>query len=391
MVKNLLKLRFIDPLTEFIHDARAIGMILFSSTIVSLLLANIDKVSKGYKKIWSLGFDGTSDPHFSIGIFHFPNTPLACINDFLMAFFFLLAGMEIKRELVQGELSSFKKSVLPFAAAIGGMLVPAIIFFLINRGSTSIRGWAIPMATDIAFALGIASLLGKRVPAPLKIFLIALAIIDDLGAILIIALFYGGKIQLAYLLVSCLIIGLLFLIDKRKIKFGLLQVVLGVFLWYCMFNSGIHATIAGVLFSLFIPKKLLNSLEQKFHIPVYFIIMPIFALANTAIQFPANTWQLLSGGLSWGIMIALCIGKPLGICGISYLLVKGKFAELPTGIRWNKMIGAGLLAGVGFTMSLFISSLAFDEIVLQDISKISVLFASLLAMLAGYLWLKFVD
>lgn len=382
------KHRFLDPLTEFIHDSRAIGITLLSCTVLSLILANITSVGNWYKEFWNLGFDGTQTPHLHIGTLSFPNSPLLFINDFLMTFFFFLAGMEIKRELVEGEFSSLKKSLLPFVGAIGGMIVPALLYTKFNWDSEYMHGWAIPTATDIAFALGVSSLLGNRVPASLKIFLTALAIIDDLGAIVVIALFYGRHINLIYLSGCLAIVGVFLFLNNRRIQFGLLHWILGLLLWYCMFNSGIHSTVAGVIFALLIPTSLLKNLEQKFHIPVYFIVMPVFALANTAITFHANSLEVLTGSLSWGIIAGLCIGKPLGICSVSYLMVKNKFAELPAGVNWNKMIGAGLLAGIGFTMSIFISALAFKGLAQQDISKISVLTASLIAMSAGYAWLK---
>ena len=379
---------FIDPLTAFIHDSRAIGITLLSCTILSLCLANFSITSETFTHFWHMGFDGTAEHHFHASFLSLPNSPLVIINDLLMAFFFCLAGMEIKREMVNGELSSFKKSLLPIAAAIGGMIVPAIIFAQFNRGGNYMNGWAIPTATDIAFTLGIASLLGKRVPVSLKIFLTALAIIDDLGAIIVIALFYGGDIQWMYLLCSAVIVAAILLLNKRKINFGILHIVLGLLLWYCMFNSGIHATVAGVVFAFLIPTELLKRFELKMHIPVYFIIIPLFALANTAIVLPANALQTLNSSLSWGIIAGLCMGKPLGICLAVYVLVNRKWADLPSGVDWHKIIGAGMLAGIGFTMSIFIATLAFDEAATEDVAKISVLLASVIAMIAGYILLR---
>jgi NhaA family Na+:H+ antiporter len=387
---NFFKRNFIDPLTEFIHDSRAIGISLLICTALSLVVSNISwaHIGEFYRTMWAYNFDGTNNHHTHFGILSLPNSPLLVINDFLMAFFFFLAGMEIKREVLQGELSTIKKSLLPIAAAIGGMLMPAILFTQFNRGTEFMSGWAIPTATDIAFTLGVASLLGKRVPISLKIFLTALAIIDDLGAIIVIALFYGGHIQFGFILLSAMILFLLHLLKKYKAKFGPIQWILGFFLWYCMFNSGIHATVAGVLFAFMIPEHSLRKIEAKFHIPVYFIVVPIFALANTAILFPANSLQTLTGSLSWGIIVGLCLGKPLGICGACYFVVSRGFAELPQHVNWKKMIGAGLLAGIGFTMSIFIATLAFKDPAQNDVAKISVLIASLIAMLSGYFWLK---
>jgi Na+:H+ antiporter, NhaA family len=390
MVFRFLKHTFLDPLKEFIHDSRAIGITLLLFTGVSLVLANTHgPIGDGYRHFWEISFDGTTNHHLHLGFLSLPNSLLLIINDLLMAIFFFLAGMEIKSELTSGELSGIKKSLLPVAAAVGGMLVPAVIFSLFNKGTVNLQGWAIPTATDIAFTLGVASLLGKRVPVALKIFLTALAIIDDLGAIIVIALFYGGAIHFMYLVACAVVIGILLLLNHYKVKFGPLHLLLAFVLWYCMFNSGIHATVAGVLFAFMVPTRLLHRFQIGLHVPVYFIIMPVFALANTAILFPENSLQALTGSLSWGILTGLIIGKPLGITLASFFLVKNKWAELPTNTCWYQMIGGGILAGIGFTMSIFISTLAFNTPEQQDIAKISVLLASLLAMLIGCGWLIF--
>lgn len=386
---HFLKRKFINPLTEFIYDSRAIGITLLSCTAFSLLLSNVGHLGEIYRNLWLISFDGTENNHTIIGFISLPNSPIIIINDFLMSLFFFLAGMEIKREMAEGQLSSVRKSLLPIIAAIGGMLMPAILFSLFNHGTRFINGWAIPTATDIAFTLGVASLLGSRVPLSLKIFLTALAIIDDLGAIIIIAVFYGGHFQLLFIILTIVISIILFLLKKYKTSFGLLQWFLGFMLWYCMFNSGIHATVAGVLFAFLIPTNLLRKLEIQFHIPVYFVIVPFFALANTTIIFPANNLQSLTGSLSWGIIFGLCFGKPLGIVGASYFVVKRKFVLLPHNVSWHQMIGAGLLGGIGFTMSIFISTLAFHSDSEKDIAKISVLISSMMAMLMGFIWLRY--
>lgn len=384
-----IKNTFLHPLQEFIHDSRAIGITLLFCTAVSLVLANMGGlISSSYIHFWEFHFDNTTNHHTHNGILSLPNSALVIINDFLMAFFFFLAGMEIKREILQGELASLKKSILPIVAAIGGMIVPAILFIQFNSNGIYTKGWAIPTATDIAFTLGVASLLGKRVPIALKVFITALAIIDDLGAIVVIALFYGGSIKLLYLLGCAIIAGIFLLLKKFQVKFGLVHFILGFILWYCMFNSGIHATVAGVVFALFIPVDKLINFELKLHAPVYFLIMPIFALANTAIVFPENGLFALSNNLSWGIIAGLVIGKPLGICGACYVLVKMGIAQLPNGANWYQMIGASILAGIGFTMSIFIATLAFTSIDEQNISKISVLVASFVAMILGFVWLR---
>jgi NhaA family Na+:H+ antiporter len=296
--------------------------------------------------------------------------------------------MEIKREFLTGELSSIRQSLLPMVAAVGGMLMPAILFAFIARGSAYMQGWAIPTATDIAFTLGVISLLGRNVPSGLKIFVTALAIIDDLGAILVIAIFYGDALHWGYLLVVLLIVGILVLLNKKGFKFGWVHILLGLIMWYCMFNSGIHATVAGVIFAFLVPVQLLKRFEDMIHIPVYFIILPAFALANTNLVLPEHPLQALTGPLSTGIMAGLVIGKPLGISLSCYFLVSRKWAQLPSGVNWYKLIGAGILAGIGFTMSIFISALAFSGGPVEDMAKISVLVASLLAMLIGYCWLK---
>lgn len=385
--KKLVKKIFIDPLLTFIHDSRSIGIVLLFATAISILLANIPSISNSYISMFHWSFDGTTNHAIEWGIFHLPNSFMVMINDLLMAVFFFIAGMEIKRELITGELASIKKSLLPVVAAIGGMLIPALIYSQFNRGTDYMHGWAIPMATDIAFTLGIASLLGNRVPVALKIFITALAIIDDLGAIVVIALFYGGQLKILYLFLSLMIMLALLALKKNRSKLGWYTWVLGVALWYTMFNSGIHATVAGVLFAFTIPVKKLADLELKFHTPVYFIIMPIFALANTAIVLPEGGFSALNHSFSWGIMAGLFIGKPLGICLACYWMVKQKWATLPTLTNWHQLIGAGILAGIGFTMSIFISVLAFNDTSVQDIAKIAVLISSVLSMIVGYIWL----
>jgi len=288
----------------------------------------------------------------------------------------------------EGELATIKQAALPFIAAIGGMLFPALIYAFFNKGTNYISGWAIPASTDIAFSLGVASLLGNRVPASLKIFLTALAIIDDLGAILIIALFYGSAINGLFLLLAAIVIGIVIFMNNRGVKFGFFHVVLGILLWYFVYNSGIHSTVAGVIFAFLIPKNLLAILEHKLHTFVNFVIIPIFALANTAIILPADITGALNSSLSWGIIMGLFLGKPLGIFISSFYFVKRKYVKLPADINWQHIVGAGFLAGIGFTMSIFIASLAFSEGNTKDIAKIAVLVASVLSMIGGYFYLR---
>jgi len=365
----------------FINDSRSVGIVLLVSTTASLVISNFWLGNK-----W-LNFWETEMPFFHR--LQIPHSYLHIINDGLMAVFFMLAGMEIKRELLDGELSSAQKAALPATAALGGMLIPALIFSFFNKGSDAMSGWAIPASTDIAFSLGVASLLGNRVPVSLKIFLTALAIIDDLGAIVIIACFYGDPVKLWFLLAALIVIGGILFFNRRLKKFGLIQFILGILLWWLVYHSGIHATVAGVIFAFLVPRSMLSKLEHWLHRPVYFIIMPLFALANTAILFPDDLDGSLMTNLSWGIILGLFIGKPLGIYLSAYFLVKQKKAVLPNGVNWPQLLGAGILAGIGFTMSIFISSLAFKEKGSIDTAKIAVLAGSFLSMIGGYFCLKY--
>lgn len=375
LLKYLSK-NFVSPLLEFIHDSRAVGILLIICTSISMLIAN-SAVGSYY-----VAFLNNELGHFH----HLPHSILHWINDGLMAIFFFLVGMEIKRELVAGELSSLKKSIMPVAGAIGGMIIPATIFTLLNANTSFANGWGIPMATDIAFSLGVASLLGSRAPVALKIFLTALAIIDDLGAIIAIAVFYTSEINYYYLLTGIIIFHVLLAWTKLKLPFGFWNYLAGLIMWYCFFNSGVHATIAGVLFAFTIPMRKIEKLEHELHIPVNFIIIPIFALANTAIIIPGAFGEKLTTTLSLGIAAGLMLGKPIGIVSFCYIIAKLRLGELARGLSWTNMIGLGLLAGIGFTMSIFIAMLAFDDIITQDIAKVAVLIASLASMILSYAW-----
>ena len=376
---SFLKKVFISPLLEFIHDSRAVGIMLLICTVVSLVISNTF-IGEYYLNFWN------AEVHLGA---YMPHTVLHWINDGLMAIFFFQVGMEIKREMVTGELASIKQSILPVAGALGGMLVPALIFTIFNSGTEFANGWGVPMATDIAFSLGIASLLSGRVPLALKIFLTALAIIDDLGAIVAIAIFYTSTIKFVYLFSGLGIFALLLVLTRFKVKFGFWNFLLGAALWFCFFNSGVHATIAGVLFAFTIPIKKLDGIEHALHNYVNFLIIPIFALANTAIVIPLGFTEHMTNSLSIGIIAGLLLGKPLGIVLFCWLLVKLKIGQLAEGINWKHMIGLGLLAGIGFTMSIFISMLAFKDSFTQDISKMAVMVASVLAIICGYAWFKF--
>ncbi|NSL91138.1 Na+/H+ antiporter NhaA [Chitinophaga solisilvae] len=377
----------LSPLHTFLKDSRAVGIVLIVCTLVSMILAN-SGVQEGYVAFWNTLFDPAGGHHYQYRALHLPNSYLLWINDGMMVLFFFLVGMEIKRELTVGELSSFRKSILPVLAAIGGMVFPALIFTLFNSGTPYAHGWGIPMATDIAFSLGILSLLGKRVPVGLKIFLMALAIIDDLGAILTIAVFYTPHLEVKYLLIGGAVFLIPVLLNLLKVKRLILYYIPGVVLWYCLFNSGVHATIAGVLLAFCIPQDKIADLVHDLHDPVNFIIMPVFALANTAIQLPSDIWGALHNNISYGIIAGLVLGKPLGIFVLSFTAVKLKLAALPSKSRWTQLFGVGIIAGIGFTMSIFISSLAYIEREYQIISIISVIAASLLAGILGYVFLR---
>ncbi len=363
---------------EFFNSEKSAGLILMICSIVSLLLAN-SVLGQNYIHLW----------HINI-----LSKPMEFwINDGLMTVFFLLVGLEIEREIYIGELSNIKKSLLPIFAAAGGMMVPAVIHFLFNQGTVFQSGFGIPMATDIAFSLGILSLLGSRVPASLKVFLTALAIIDDLGAIIIIALFYSTGFSFTYLGLAVLIFAIMIILNKVKFYKIWVYLILGCVMWFCMYRSGIHPTITGVLLAFAIPfgsgkeKSPSYKLQHSLHKTVAFFILPLFALANTAILFPSSFIGTLTNSNSYGIILGLLVGKPLGIFTFSIIGVTLGLCSVPKDIRKKHLIGVGFLAGIGFTMSIFITLLAFNENISIVSSKISVLIASVLAGLLGFLWL----
>lgn len=386
---NIVREKLLSPIYTFLQDSRAVGIILLACTFVSMLLANTS-TAEAYTGFWTKLFDPAGEHHYHLNGLILPNSWLLWINDGLMVLFFFLVGMEIKRELTVGELSSVRKAILPVLAAIGGMIFPAIIFSVINRDTPYAHGWGIPMATDIAFSLGILSLLTKRVPVALKIFLMALAIIDDLGAILTIAVFYTPHLDIKFLLIGIFVYMIPLCLNYFRVKRLVFYFIPGVILWYCLFNSGVHATIAGVLLAFSIPQDKITALVHGLHDPVNFIIMPVFALANTAIMLPADIAGALQNSLSYGVMAGLVLGKPLGIFLFSFLAVKTKLAKLPSQSSWLQLLGIGVIAGIGFTMSIFIASLAYSERELQIIAIISVIAASLLAGIAGYIFLRLV-
>lgn len=374
---------------KFFHSSQSSGILLIICVIISLMIAN-----SSLSEI----FQNFLDKKVGTEIFHL-NYPISIwINDGLMAIFFLLVGLEIKRELVEGELSTFKSASLPIFAAIGGMLVPALIFAFFNKGTEYANGWGIPMATDIAFSLAIISMLGKRVPAAVKIFLAALAIVDDLGAIVVIAIFYTDQLHWDYLAYSAIVMALLIVLNFLEVKKHIFYLVPGLFLWYFMHHSGIHATIAGVLLAFTFPTNVstseispLEKLEEKLHFPVNFLIMPIFALANTNITLHPGMVDGLFTNFGYGIVLGLVIGKIVGINLFSWLAIQLKISELPYKSRWSHMLGAGLLAGIGFTMSIFIALLSFKgHAEIQDEAKFAILVASVISGFGGYALLKYV-
>jgi NhaA family Na+:H+ antiporter len=378
--KKSLRHHFVSPLRDFLNDSRSTGILLIGCTAISIFIANSGSAG-WYQQLWS----GTIPV---ISNLRLPGSFLDWINNFFMAFFFVLAATEIKRELLAGELSSFKKAILPFGAAFGGMLIPALIFAAFNLRTAYSHGWGIPTATDIAFSLGAASLLGKRFPVGLKIFLMALAIIDDLGAIIVIALFYGGNVHWLWLGISAILFGTLLLFNKLRIRFGFAQIFTGGLLWFAMLQSGIEASITGVLFAFAMPVPALALIEKAIHKYVNFMILPLFALANTAIQIPAHVMSSLGTSVGLGVFVGLVVGKPVGIFLISRIMVGVGLAHLPANVRWKEVFGMGTLAGIGFTMSIFTTMLAFSDIANRDIAKISILVAVGASVVISYLYFR---
>ena len=364
---------------DFFHSDKAGGILLVIATVVSLFLSN-SLFHSSYQQIWTADMNGHSTVHW--------------INDGLMTIFFLFIGLELEREIYIGELSSIKNASLPILGALGGMLAPSLIFVLINFGKPTQIGAGIPMATDIAFAIGIMSLLGDKVPASLKVFLTALAVIDDLGAIIIIALFYTKTIVISNLVVSLTIFGLLLILNRLKIKNLTPYLIGGFIMWYFMLNSGVHATITGVLLAFAIPfgngdeKSSSYRLQDFLHKPVAFFILPLFALANTAFEIESNVFSSIASSNGIGILCGLLIGKPLGIVSMCFLGSILGLCSLPAELTWKNILGAGFLGGIGFTMSIFITLLAYEDIHLINDSKIAILMASLIAAIIGFTLLK---
>ena len=419
--------RILSPFQEFFQQEASSGIFLIIATLIALFWAN-SPWAESYFHLWE------SPISISIGSFSFSNDLHHWINDGLMVVFFFVVGLEIKREVLVGELSSPRLATLPIVAAIGGMIVPAVIYVAFNSHGPARAGWAIPMATDIAFALGVLSLLGNRVPLSLKIFLTALAIVDDIGAVLVIALFYTSEIVWSSLFIAVLILVVLIIMNRLDVRSPLAYGIAGIFLWLAFLQSGVHATIAGVLLAMTIPVRTrinaddfsknagelldefrkhikpgesvltnknqlamlismetivehaqtpLQRMEHSLHPWVSFFIMPLFALANAGVSIKGNLSAMLVQPVTLGVMMGLIFGKQIGVFLASYIAIKFKWADLPTGMTWMRLYGLAWLAGIGFTMSLFIAGLAFKDSAFLNFAKIGILFASIIAGTVG--------
>lgn len=379
---GVVQRRLTKTFKEFLEDKKSGGILLIICTVFSLLVAN-SPLGENYLTMWRMYVGNLSVEHW--------------INDGLMAIFFLLIGLELKRELYKGELSNFRNALLPIIAAVGGVAFPALIHFSLNAGTPTQAGIGIPMATDIAFALGVLALLGDRVPASLKVFLTALAVIDDLVAIIVIAVFYTAELSVWYLLLALATFGALGILNRLRVMSTIPYMLGGALMWYFMLKSGVHATIAGVLLAFTIPftpvvddeKSPSYIWEHFLHKPVTFLILPVFALANTGVIITAGWYQDLAQPNALGIMGGLLIGKPLGITLLCFIAVAVGVCRLPLDLNWKHVFGAGILGGIGFTMSIFITNLAFvGEPVIINSSKMEILLASLTAGIFGFVFLK---
>jgi Na+:H+ antiporter, NhaA family len=419
--RRSVAVKLLTPVQEFIRTESASGIVLIGAAVVAFVWANSP---------WMASYFALLDLPIGLGIgaWSLEKPLLLWVNDLLMALFFFVIGLEIKREVLVGELAGWQRAALPVVGALGGMVVPALIYVAFNPGAPTIRGWGVPMATDIAFALGVLALLGERVPLGLKVFLLALAIVDDLGAVLVIALFYAEPVHGTSLLVSLAIWGGGLAYGRARGERPLVFALLGLAMWYFMLRSGIHSTIAGVLMALAVPLRhrlgaqevqqelrtlaswgggfeqveiIIERVEEvlaKAHSPLHsmehtlapyvaFGIMPVFAFFNAGVALGGGAARMVSA-VSLGAFAGLLLGKPLGIAGFAFIAVKSGLARLPAGITWSGMIGIGLLAGIGFTMSLFIASLAFSDPAHLSQAKIGVLAASVVAALAGMAFLR---
>jgi len=430
LVKPTSAEKLMSPLKEFLQQEASSGILLLVCTIIALVWAN-SAWQGSYESIWQ------NKLTIGYGDFGLSKPLLLWINDGLMAIFFFVVGLEIKREVLIGELASFRKAILPVAAALGGMIVPALLYSAFNYNGAGKSGWGIPMATDIAFALGVLALLGKRVPLALKIFLTAIAVVDDLGAVLIIAVFYTEKIVWASLAIAALVLVILVICNMLEVRNPLVYSILGIVLWVAFLKSGVHSTIAGVLLAMTIPSRArindksfakhsrsilaefekadegndylsstqrsalqtleelvqhaeapLQRLEHNLHPWVAYVIMPVFALANAGVALGAGFTATVTSPVSLGVIFGLVLGKQIGITLFAWLIVKSKMAELPNGVNWQQIYGVGWLAGIGFTMSLFISGLAFGESTSLTAAKTGILLASFVTGVIGWLILR---
>ncbi|MCA1703096.1 MAG: Na+/H+ antiporter NhaA [Actinobacteria bacterium] len=374
----------------FLSTEAAGSALLLVATIVALAWAN-SAWHDAYFDLWERELQaGIGTVSIGLDLRHW-------VNEALMAVFFFVVSLEIKRELVQGELNELPKAALPVLAAVGGMLVPAIIYLSINAGGQS-RGWGVPMATDIAFAVGLLMLLGERVRPGLKLFILTLAVVDDVGAIIVIALFYSAEIQISWLLSAGALVGVVWVLRRLKVTSSPLYLLVGVMVWIATFQSGIHATIAGVVLAFAVPVRspspgalsLGERLEGRLHPWTSFLVIPLFALANAGVELSrASFGEALSSRVSLGVILGLLVGKLVGISSFSWLAVKVRLGALPDGVSWPELYGAAAVAGIGFTVSLFIAGLAFDTPALLDITKVGIIFGSVLSALVGSSWLVF--
>jgi Na+:H+ antiporter, NhaA family len=380
---DMVPMTLSNTFNKFFDSEKSSGNLLIVCTVLSLVIAN-SPIGPDYLSFWRRNVGGLSLEHW--------------VDDALMAIFFLLIGLELERELYVGELSNFKNALLPIVAAIGGMAVPALIHFSLNGGMPTQAGIGIPMATDIAFALAVLAILGNRIPASLKVFVVAFAVIDDLGAIVIIAVFYTAQLSVWYLVGAVAVWTLLFALSRLFRVMSLIPYLLGgALMWFLMLRSGVHATIAGVMLAFAIPfsaqdddeESPSHKLEHLLHKPVAFIILPIFALANTGIVVGADWMQDLTSKNNLGIVAGLIAGKPLGVTVLCFVAVASGVCRLPVDLKWSHIVGAGILGGIGFTMSIFIANLAFSgNLEAINASKMGILLASLTAGICGFLWLS---
>jgi NhaA family Na+:H+ antiporter len=374
--------RIISPVNRFIQLEYSSGVILLLSVVLAIFWAN-SSFQGSYHQLWNTKIA------LGAGLYQL-NEPLHIwINDGLMAIFFFVIGLELKREFLEGELSSVRKALLPMMAAAGGMIVPALIYFIINRGTAAEHGWGIPMATDIAFALALLSMAGKHIPASVKVFLSALAVADDLGAVLVIAFFYTSGVDLLALGIAGIFVFVLVAGNRLGITSVLFYLIVGIAVWLCFLLSGVHATLAGVVVAFTIPSgRVLEKMEHGLHPWVAFMIMPLFALANSGILIGADFMHTIINPVSIGVSAGLVLGKCLGIFLFTWLMVRLGIGNLPADATWKHMFGMALLGGIGFTMSLFISGLAFKETLLVEQAKYGILIGSVLSGLLGIMVLK---